>query len=84
MLRKLEKLKRQPDLIRFYIRHKFKDEIPVNAKLKSYQTGDDEHYKLEKYLTGKEKEDDGVLKLTTLYDDFLESKTVKISKKLKF
>lgn len=30
-------MKDRPDVIRFYIRYKFKDEIPVNSEPKSYQ-----------------------------------------------
>ena len=78
-------MKKRPDLIRFYIRHKFKDEIPVNAKLKSYQQGDDDHHsKIEKYLEGKEKEENKALRLTSLYDDFLEEKPVNFNSSIKY
>lgn len=77
-LRNLQKLKKQPDMIRFYIRHKFKDEMPGNTQTPNYQQGEEDHTKIEKYLEGKKNEDDGVIKLTAFYDDFLEEKTVKL------
>jgi hypothetical protein len=55
--KKLETLKQAPDLIRFYIKQKFRDDIPWNSKLESYQTGDDQHHKIEKYLKGSEQRD---------------------------
>ena len=71
-------MKDRPDVIRFYIRYKFKDEIPVNSEPKSYQqVGFSDHSKIEKYLQGKEKEENYFLKLSSLYDDFLEEKPVR-------
>ena len=70
-IKNLEDLKNRPDLIRFYIRQKFGADIPCNAKLESYKQGDDQHHKIEKYLTGKGKSDNDVIMLAYLYDDHL-------------
>ena len=70
-IKNLENLKASPDLIRFYIKQKFGADIPVNAKLESYQQGDNQHHKIEKYLKGKSKEDEDGIYLAHLYDDFL-------------
>lgn len=69
--RNLHALKASPELIRFYIRQKFGADIPVNAKLESYQQGDDQHHKIEKYLKGKNREDEDEVFLAHLYDDFM-------------
>lgn len=70
-VKQVQELKRGQDLIRFYIKQKFGADIPVNAKLESYQQGDDQHHKIEKYLKGKTKADEDSIYLARLYDDNL-------------
>ena len=70
-IRNLESLKMSPDLIRFYIKQKFGADIPVNEKLESYQQGDNQHHKIEKYLIGKSKEEAEGIYIAHLYDDHL-------------
>lgn len=70
--KKLETLKQAPDLIRFYIKQKFRDDIPWNSKLESYQTGDDQHHKIEKYLKGRSKGTNEGINIARLYNDNLE------------
>lgn len=70
-VRQMELLKQNPELIRFYIRQKFGQDIPVNSKLESYQQGDDQHHKIEKYLKGKSKADGDGVHLAHLYTDDL-------------
>jgi hypothetical protein len=82
-VKNLETLKKNKDLIRFYIRQKFGADIPVNVKLESYQQGDDQHHKIEKYLKGKTQEEEPVM-LSHLYNRYLEEKkdaTMKRDKK---
>jgi hypothetical protein len=71
-VKNLEELRRGPELIRFYVKQKFGADIPFNAKLESYQQGDDQHHKIEKYLKGKSKVDEQGIFLARLYNDFLE------------
>lgn len=73
-VKNLEEVKKGKELIRFYIKQKFGADIPFNAKLESYQQGDDQHHKIEKYLKGKSKEDDQGIFLGRLYDDHLTEK----------
>lgn len=70
-VKQIQEVKRGPELIRFYIKQKFGADIPVNAKLESYQQGDDQHHKIEKYLKGKTKADEDAIYLARLYDDHL-------------
>lgn len=71
-VKNLEELRKGQELIRFYIKQKFGADIPFNAKLESYQQGDDQHHKIEKYLKGKSKVDEQGVFLARLYNDFLE------------
>lgn len=72
-LNQLKSLKKNPELIKFYIRQKFGSDIPVNARLESYQQGyTDDHYKVEKYLQGVNDGGGDSSQLCSLYDEFLE------------
>ena len=71
-VRNLDTLKKSKDMVRFYIKQKFGADIPVNAKLESYQQGDDQHHKIEKYLKGKGKDGDDPVLLAHLYNDYLQ------------
>lgn len=71
--KQLENLKKNPELIKFYIRQKFGSDIPINARLENYQQGYiDEHYKVEKYLKGSNDAGMDSSQLCHLYDDFME------------
>ena len=70
-IKNLDDLKNKPDLVRFYIRQKFGADIPCNAKLESYQQGDEQHHKIEKYFKGKGQNEDEVIMFAYLYDDNL-------------
>ena len=72
-INQLRNLKKNPELIKFYIRQKFGSDIPVNARLESYQQGYiDDHYKVEKYLKGSNQGGMDSSQLCHLYDDYLE------------
>ena len=73
-VRQIELLKKNPEMIRFYIRQKFGHDIPVNSKLESYQQGDDQHHKIEKYLKAKTKEGEDGIHLAHLYNDDLKER----------
>lgn len=72
-MNQLKSLKKNPELIKFYIRQKFGSDIPVNAQLASYQQGyTDDHYKVEKYLQGTNDGGGDSSQLCHLYDEYLQ------------
>lgn len=70
-MEKIKEYKNDKELIKFYVRQKFGTDIPVNVNRETYYKGFvDEHYKVEKYLTGADDEVDGIQKLCHLYDEY--------------